>query len=133
MNDNDEQINTIFVTKKDDVKPILTYDISEKSLAIDLHVQFINFSLGVHHYEISAKDQLGNEKLDKSSVSIDFNKQQELKINLSKDKGISEAVFYIVMNGTELDNVKHLKISVTVDGKYNSSIIIYTLEGENIG
>lgn len=133
MNDNDEQINTIFVTKKDDVKPILTYDISEKSLAIDLHVQFINFSLDVHHYEISAKDQLGNEKLDESSVSIDFNKQQELKINLSKDKGISEAVFYIVMNGTELDNVKHLKISVTVDGKYNSSIIIYTLGGKSIG
>lgn len=133
MHDTDNQINTIFVTKKDDPRPILIYDISNGSLAIDLHVQFINFDLDVLHYAISAKDQLGNEKLSNNSMEINFKEHPKLKYKINAKKGISETAFYIVMDADDLDGVKYLNITVTINHEYSRSIILYTIGGKNHG
>lgn len=128
ININDHIINTIYVTNKKDDKPQLIFD-SQNGIDINIHVQLIGLSYGIHSLKIiilrDDVNPLGNSVLVDFQKPIDTRKIFEEKSIDKKLTYIGDFSYYVVATAKELANSSILKIFVTIDNKCTKNVLVF--------
>lgn len=117
-------INSIYFTKKDQHRPIMTYVSDASGLSIDLHLQVIGFTLSQHTITLQVTDQDGRVKLPPTDQTIDA--------GFLKDRGgmgIMDTAFYLEMTPEDLINVRRLKFDISFDHEVHATSYLFVTGG----
>ncbi|WP_394456144.1 hypothetical protein ACF0HZ_01675 [Leuconostoc suionicum] len=123
---NEERINSLYITKMNDDKPIMIAPKSEKGLAVDLHTQFINVKSNKIELDILINNQNG-VKIDEFSKIIGTTK---LKSTVNKSF-IGEIVTYLILENSEIENVNMLEFNVTINKKITGTTVLFLKENSH--
>ncbi|GAB6091748.1 hypothetical protein [Furfurilactobacillus curtus] len=116
------QINTVYITGKDDKIPTLAIRKPKTGeFTIYVHVQYIYFNLTPFVVNISVTDQNDKMILQPSGNTFDFS---NVKTD-GHETGISEVSFYIVIQAAEVADSNRLTAHVKIgDEEYNVSVFL---------
>lgn len=124
----DSRINTIYLTEYEQPEPILFYPyVKGDALTVDVHIQYIDFSLDNHTFTFSA-DSNPEIIMSPQTHTVDFS-LDNMKPNQSNAGDIS---FFIKFQPYEIGNQNSLNIHVKIDDKEEQTLSLFiTRENHN--
>lgn len=124
------RINSMFITNSQQDKPILSTTIKDDGIEVDLHIQFINFTMSKHKFMVSVKDKNGHEYLDGKPNNYDFSGVETIPDE--SHSSIGEVVMFIKMTKEETTGINYIIIRVKIDDddELEGTIILYLNRGE---
>lgn len=126
-----EEINTMYLTKKDQPEGILFYKKDSPGLQIDIHIQYLNFVLNKHNFYITITNNNGEILVPRTEpITIDFAKIDTTE-KLDKKLGVGEIALFAELTEEELKNSNFIKVSINIDNNLERTLVLYIVGGDN--